>query len=378
MRKFFKGLLIFLISLIVVFSGYAIISGKTYLFKAIAYNFADIDDYKIFTNDTVATGVAQPWSKSSAYNKVAIPDSLSSLLGGLKSVALVVIKDGELLQEHYWDGYGDASLSNSFSMAKSITSLLIGTAIKKGKISSVHQPVGDFLPEYKEGLASKLTIQHLLTMSSGSDWDESYENPLSVTTEAYYGSNLYKTATGAKIIKEPGTYHAYKSGDTELLGLIIEKATGKSLAAYAAEKLWQPLGAEQPALWSTDKKGGHAKAYCCFNTNARDFARIGQLMLDSGRWNGEEIIDSAYYEQSIAPCMITDEANLPCNYYGYQWWLYPDEPGVFYARGILGQYIIIIPSKKTVIVRLGHKRSSKVYNTAPLEVSELIRWGMTL
>ncbi len=378
MRKFFKGLFIFLFSLIVIFSGYVFISGKTYLFKAVLYNFADIDDYKIFTNDTVAAGTAQPWTPSSAYNKAGIPDSLSSLLDELQSVALVVIKDGELLQEHYWDGYGDASFSNSFSVAKSITSLLIGAAIKEGKIRCVDQPVGDFLPEYKDVLAARLTIRHLLTMSSGSDWDESYANPLSVTTEAYYGSNLYKTATSAKIIKEPGTYHAYKSGDTELLGLIVEKATGKSLAAYAAEKLWQPLGAEQPALWSTDKKGGHAKAYCCFNTNARDFARIGQLMLDSGRWKGAEIIDSAYYTQSIAPCMITDESELPCNYYGYQWWLYPGEEGVFYARGILGQYIIIIPSKKTVIVRLGHKRSPKEYNMAPLEVSALVTWGMSL
>src|SRR5688500_4491576 len=97
-------------------------------------------------------------------------------------------------------------------------------------------------------------------MSSGSNWYESYLNPLSVTTESYYGSDLYKTATGVKIVKEPGTYHSYKSGDTELLGLILEKATGRSISAYASEKLWQPLGAEHPAKWSTDKKSGNEKA----------------------------------------------------------------------------------------------------------------------
>jgi CubicO group peptidase (beta-lactamase class C family) len=269
-------------------------------------------------------------------------------------------------------------LSNSFSVAKSITSILIGAAIKEGKIKSVDEPVGNYLPEFKEGLAAKLRIKDLLTMSSGSNWDESYSNPLSVTTESYYGSDLYKTATGVKILKEPGTYHSYKSGDTELLGLVLEKATGKSISAYASEKLWQPLGAEHPAKWSTDKESGNEKAFCCFNTNARDFARLGQLMLDGGKWKGNTIIDSAYYMQSITRCNIPDEEGEPCNYYGYQWWIRPAFPGVFYARGILGQYIIVIPSKKIVLVRLGHKRSEQRINGAPKEIDALINWGMSL
>ncbi|MCW3120170.1 MAG: beta-lactamase, partial [Chitinophagaceae bacterium] len=288
------------------------------------------------------------------------------------------IKNDSLLYENYWDGYNDSSLSNSFSVAKSITSLLIGIAIKEGKIKSVGDAVGNYLPEFKEGLGAKLTIRDLLTMSSGSNWDESYANPLSVTTEAYYGSDLYKTATGIKIIREPGTLHSYKSGDTGLLGLILEKATGKSLSEYASGKLWKPLGAEHPALWSTDREKGNEKAYCCFNTNARDFARIGQLMLDSGKWNGSAIIDSAYYQQSISACNIPDETGKPCNYYGYQWWIRPAYEGVFYARGILGQYVIVIPSKKTIIVRLGKKRSDKRIQGAPAEVDALINWGLGL
>jgi CubicO group peptidase (beta-lactamase class C family) len=135
-------------------------------------------------------------------------------------------------------------------MAKSITSLLVGAAIKEGKIKSVDELVGNYLSEFKEGLGAKLKIKDLLTMSSGSNWNESYINPFAVTTEAYYGSNVYKTATGVWIVKEPGTYYAYKSGDTELLALIVEKATGKSLSKYASEKLWQPIGAEHAALWS--------------------------------------------------------------------------------------------------------------------------------
>jgi CubicO group peptidase (beta-lactamase class C family) len=378
MKKFFKRLFKFLLIIILLFCAYAVISGKTYLFKAVYYNFAGIDDYKIFTNDTVSTATAQPWPFAGNYNAIKSPDKLNALLERLNSVAVLVIKEDSLLYEKYWDGYSDSSLSNSFSMAKSITSLLIGVAIREGKIKSVEETVSNYLPEFKEGLAAQLKIKDLLTMTSGSNWDEAYINPFSVTTEAYYGSDLYKTATGVKIKRQPGTHFYYKSGDTQLLGLIVEKATGKSLSQYASEKLWQPLGAEHPALWSTDKKDGVEKAYCCFNSNARDFARIGQLMLDSGRWKGNLIIDPAYYSQSISPCNIPDESGMPVNYYGYQWWLCPSYPGVFYARGILGQYVIVIPSRKIIIVRLGHKRSGKRVNGLLEEVDALVSWGMGL
>jgi len=378
MKKALKFLFYFIVCLLIVFSGYAIISGKTYLFKAVYHNFADIDDYKIFTNNTVVAGQPQPWPFSGSYNKVNCPDSLSRLLEKLQTVGLLVIKNDSVWFEKYWDGYNDSSLSNSFSVAKSITSLLIGIAIKEGKIRSVDEPVGNYLAEFKDGLAAKLRIKDLLTMSSGSDWDEAYANPLSITTEAYYGSDIYKTAVKVKIVKEPGTLHSYKSGDTELLGLILEKATGQSLSNYASEKLWKPLGAEHAALWSTDHENGNEKAYCCFNTNARDFARIGQLMLDSGKWNGNAFIDPDYYHHSVSPCNIPDAAGAPCNYYGYQWWLRTAYGDIFYARGILGQYVIVIPSKKTVIVRLGKKRSDKRVNGAPAEVDALINWGLSL
>jgi CubicO group peptidase (beta-lactamase class C family) len=376
--KIIRRILIFIFLILILFSAFAFISGKTYLFKAVWYNFAGIDDYKIFTNNTVANGNAQPWNISSAYNKPEFPAELKSLLTDLGTVAVVVIKNDSLLFEEYWDGYSDSSKSGSFSMAKSITSLLIGAALKDGKIKSLDEPVGDFLPEFKDGEKASLKIIDLLTMSSGSNWDESYVNPLSVTTELYYGSDLYKTATGVKIIHKPGTLHSYKSGDTQLLGLVLEKATGKSLSEYAAEKLWKPLGAEHAALWSTDHDGGNEKAYCCFNTNARDFARIGQLMLDSGTWNGNEIISKDYFQKSITPCMVPEHNGQPCDYYGFQWWLVPYQPGVFYARGILGQYIIVIPSKKEVIVRLGKHRSAHNKQTVPEETDELIKWGINL
>ncbi len=374
--KLIKRILRVLALFILVFSLFAWISGRTYLFKAAYYNFAKIDDYKHFTNNTVATGNFQPWQVSKQYNKAVLPDTLTNLLENLKSVGLLMIKNDSIVFEKYWDGYSDSSLSGSFSMAKSITSLLIGVAIKEGKIKSVQESVGDFLPEFKEGEKAKLKIIDLLTMSSGTNWDESYINPLSVTAELYYGADAYKTATGVKMVKQPGSIHEYKSGDTQLLGLLLEKATGSSLSDYAAQKLWQPLGAAHLALWSTDHEAGNEKAYCCFNSNTRDFARIGKLMLDSGKWKGVPIIDSDYYARSITPCGITDNTGKACDYYGYQWWIDPEHKQIFYARGILGQYIIVIPSKKIIIVRLGKRTAIKRVHTVPTEVRYLINWGL--
>jgi CubicO group peptidase (beta-lactamase class C family) len=376
-QKFIRNFLLTILTLLVVFTLFSVLTGRTYLFKAIWYNFADIDDYEIFTNNTVVTGTPQPWHLSANYNKATMPSDLQQLLEELSSVAVLVVKNDSLLYEKYWDGYTDSSRSGSFSMAKSITSLLVGCALKDGSIHSPEEPVGNYIPEFKEGKKAKVRIVDLLTMSSGSNWDESYANPLSVTTESYYGNNLYKTATEVKIIQPPGTRHEYKSGDTQLLGLVLKKATGKSLSAYASEKLWKPLGAEHAALWSTDHTGGIEKAYCCFNSNARDFARLGQLMLDSGRWKGTEIIPADYYVKSITPCMLPNRYGNACDYYGYQWWLVPRSEGIFYARGILGQYIVVMPEKRMVIVRLGKKRSSHPVNGAPEEVDALIRWGKT-
>src|SRR5436190_22919598 len=186
MKKILKRILGFLLAFILLFALFALATGRTYLFKAVLYNFANIDDYKKFTNNTVAIGKPQPWGISGRYEKQTMPDSLRYLLEEINTVAVAVIQNDSLLFEKYWDDYNDSSYSGSFSMAKSITSLLIGAAIREGKIKSVQDPVGDYLPEFKEKSKSSLKIVDLLTMSSVSNWYESYSNPLSVTTEIYY------------------------------------------------------------------------------------------------------------------------------------------------------------------------------------------------
>lgn len=353
LKKSLKGFVWFL----VLINCLIFLSGKTYLYRAIWYNYAGIDDYRIFDNSKVTALNPADWTTGFDFNKAVLTDSLKAIHQRLESVAFLIIKDDSIRYEQYWDGYSDSSLSNSFSMAKSITSILIGIAIDEGKIKSVDQPVGDFIPEYNSEVNKVLTIRHLLTMSSGLNWDESYGSPLSTTTEAYYGKDLYKLVSGLQVINPPGKVFDYMSGNTELLALILEKATGKSMSLYASEKLWTPVQAKHDALWSVDREGGHEKAYCCFNSNARDFARIGKLYLQNGVWNGKQIVSSSYVKASVTPAPLVYTDGKPNTCYGFQWWLvnFKQHP-VFYARGILGQYVFVIPDLKMIVVRLGHKR----------------------
>ncbi|MFM7358688.1 MAG: serine hydrolase, partial [Sediminibacterium sp.] len=175
--KWIKRFLFFLFLLLLGIGLFAVLSGRTYLFAGIRHivtmrSLSDINDYQFFDNRTVEAGVAQPWPIGSDYNSDQLPDSTQKLLDELQTVAVVKIKADSLRFEQYRDGYSDSSLSGSFSVAKSITSLLIGAALQEGKIKSVDQPVGDFIPAFKEGEKAKVTIRHLLTMSSGTDWYE--------------------------------------------------------------------------------------------------------------------------------------------------------------------------------------------------------------
>lgn len=353
-------------------------TGNLHLYKAVWYNFAGIDDYQIFPNRTVEPS-EQPysWPVSSNYNEISLPKYLKDTLAINKTVAFLVIKDDSIVYEKYEEDYGPGSFSNSFSMSKSFVSALTGIAIEENKIGSVEDKVVDYLPWLKGSHKDQLKIKHLLGMSSGSDWDESYLNPFSVTTKSYYGNDLLSIMKNEYAITDrPGQFFNYKSGDTQLLAYVIMQASGKSLSEYASEKLWKPLGARNKALWSLDHKGGDEKAYCCFNSNARDFARIGQLYLDSGRWQGKTLIAHDYIKATLQPRLHLKDhkSGEKVDFYGYLWWLIPDFMGqpVYYARGIAGQYIICLPHKDIVIVRLGHERmDSKDHH--PKEVYTMIR-----
>ncbi len=377
LKRFFQFLL--LIILLLVAGLY--LTGNGYLIKGVRCTYlrgetsATIDDYQFFSHRRIDSGEEMPWPEASDYNEMTLSTKLLTTLEEYRSVAFLIIQDDSIRQEHYWDGYGKLSLSNSFSMAKSIISMLAFKAIEEGAIKGLHQKVVDFIPELKGPFAQELEIWHLLRMCSGLQWVEHYTSPFSVTAEAYYTRSLEKLILDQPIVNKPGSFYKYQSGNTQLMAVVLARATKMSVGAYASEKLWKPLGASSPAIWSLDHESGVEKAYCCFNSNARDFARFGQLYLDSGIFHGTQIIDTSWVVETTRP---TVTENGVTNFYGLSWWLVNEfDTPVYYMRGILGQYVIVIPELDLVAVRLGHKRAVQVLNDHPIDlvtyVDELIK-----
>lgn len=371
MKKFLKNTgLVFVLILcgLMVFTAFP---SNRYLWQVIRHGTADIDDYRIFANRTVKAANPQPWRISANYNQASIPVSRLPYFEKFETVAYLIVQDSSIVFEQYWDGYSSKSLSNSFSVAKSIVSLLAGIARDEGKIVSFDQPVADFYPPFATDNRKEITIKDVLTMSAGLDWNEAYSSIFSITTKAYYGDDIASLIANLKLVEKPGVRHRYQSGVTELLALIVSNAVGITLSEYASEKLWTPIGAEHDALWSLDRDNGIEKAYCCFNTNARDFARIGQLILNKGKWNGKQVISEKFINEATTPAdrLKDEDTERNVDFYGYQWWrIVRNGIEVKYARGILGQYILVIPEKKMVVVRLGHKRDVKTENNYPKDL----------
>ena len=347
-----------------------LLTDTTYIYKALVYQQADIDDIDIFYKRKVNAGnFSQPWPNSKQYSKTPLTDTLRRILDEMETGAFLVIRKDSIVYEEYWDKFSPQRYSNPFSVTKSIVGILVGIAIGEGKIKSIDDPVAKYLPEFKEGDKAKITVRHLLQMASGLNFTESYNTPFNATTESYYGKNLHRMVDKLKVTEKPGTVSRYKSGDTQILGFILAKATGKTLSEYASEKLWRHLGVKKPAYWSLDDENGNEKAFCCFYTNVRDLAKIGKMVLQKGQFNGRQLVDSNYLKLSLAPNNLPDGDGKKTDYYGYQWWMINrNGVDVKYARGLGGQYLFIIPSKDMLIVRMGRKRSSTRINGTPIDI----------
>ncbi|MEN9907763.1 MAG: hypothetical protein RLZZ540_904 [Bacteroidota bacterium] len=354
--KWLKKLLIGLIAFILIVEIVFYIFKIDYLIKAVRITYfnghstAFLEDYKYFPNRIIEKStVAQPWKIAKNCNQIKATKKLEELHQEIGTVAFLIIKKDSIWHESYYDNYTKDSKSNSFSMAKSIVSASLGKAIMEGKIKSLDQKVSNFIPGFKEGITANMTVGDLSSMASGLDWDEDYYDPFSITTRAYFDDNLRALVLGLKGIEKPGKSYKYLSGNTQLLAMCIEKAVGKSLANYVSDFFWKPMGAESDAFWQTDRENGIVKAYCCIASNARDFARFGKLYLQHGKWNGKTILDSSFVAKSLTP-RFKDSPQ-----YGYGWWLSNfKNKKVFYMRGHLGQYVIVIPEDDLIIVRLGN------------------------
>ena len=365
MKKILLGLVFFLA---IAFS-LIYVSKYNYLLRGIStvyltgHTTAYLTDYKKFYNDSILKSAQpQPWPLHDFYNQFLTNNALEDYHKDRKTVAYLVIKSDSILYEKYYDGFGRDSKSNSFSVVKSVVSALMGIAIQDGDIKSLDQKVVDFIPDLKGPYADQVTVGDLSSMASGQKWSEEYYNPFSVTSASYFVKDLDALIIDQPITEKPGEKFRYKSGTTQLLGMVIKKATGKTLSDYLTEKLWQPLGAEKTALWQLDsEEKGMEKAFCCLATNARDFARIGKLYKNHGRWNGTQLLDSSFVELSVKPRFELSPQ------YGYGWWL-DDFRGkkIFMMRGHLGQYILVVPEEDLIVVRLGHLKDEVNKNKSSL------------
>jgi CubicO group peptidase (beta-lactamase class C family) len=326
------------------------------------YNFSNITDYKIFpARQLPPKGEPFRFTENPSPNQIKNFSAtyLDSLLAATPTVAFLIIRHDTLLFEKYCRGYAKNSPVASFSMAKSYTSALLGIAIQEGFVKSVDEKIITYIPELadRQGF-DKITILHLLQMTSGIKSNESYYSPFSDAAKMYYGRNLRRYIRHLKAGYPPGTKFVYRSINTQLLGLIIERATKRNISDYFAEKLWQPLGMEYEASWSLDKKkNGLEKTFCCLNAKARDFAKFGRLYLHKGDYNGKQIVPESWVQASTR----IDTTQGSVWYYQYQWWLTNKRQNNFTANGLHGQYIYINPGKQLVIVRLGKQTGKNVH-----------------
>ena len=301
------------------------------------------------------------WPAAARTDIASIPhgsETMEALETG-ETLAFLVIHDGRIIAEWYRDDHGQDVPSMLFSVSKSIVSLLVGAAMDDGLLSSVDDPVTDYVPELAGGGFDRVTLEDLLRMDSSMEYVED-DNPLGIHIPFNYTPDLRGAILDLEVRDDPDPGFRYKSGDNALLGLVLDRALdGESLTEYLEWRLWDPLGAGNAGAWNVDHEGGLERTWCCLAMTARDLARFGQLVVQDGDWGGEELISAGWLDASLAPGF--SENRWPEEYdgsplvnYGYQWWLLDD--GAALALGKAGQYLYVDRDEDIVVVRLGEDR----------------------
>jgi CubicO group peptidase (beta-lactamase class C family) len=349
-----------------------------YVYRELFMDLGNVYDYRVLPERKLVASPDPFLFAKDASREVQVqnafqsnPDikDLDAFLANTGTQAFLVIQDDTLIYERYFLGNSRDSLLTSFSVAKSFDSALVGIAIQEGYIKSVDDPITDYIPELAERdpRFKDIHIRHLLMMTSGLRYNT--DRPISFGDDnlTYEFNDLRHLAlTETQVIEQPGVNFLYNNYNPLLLGMILERATGRSVAAYLQEKIWTPLGMEYDASWSLDsQKTSFEKMESGINARAIDFAKFGRLYLDGGNWNGTQVVPSAWVKVSTQDNGLIKDAPI---YYGYMWWgekCNPDSQD-FFALGNYGQFVYISPAKNMIIVRNGEK-----YGLA----GELEEWG---
>jgi CubicO group peptidase (beta-lactamase class C family) len=312
---------------------------------------------KIFPTRTVARGLTVsvlPYDAKVfdvSYEANGIKLDTAGYMKATNVSGLIVIKHGHILLERYGLGRTEKDRWTSFSVGKSITSTLIGAAIKDGTIKGLDSQVTDYLPEMKGTAYDGVTIGDLITMRSGVKWNEDYSDPKSDIAQFSLGQ---KRADGEDPIEaymaklprahKPGTVFHYDTGETNLAGILVARATRKYLSDYLSEKIWTKIGVEQDAVWMLDQ-GGEELGGCCISMTLRDYARFGLFFMHGGVADGKQILRAGWVKAASSSHVQSDEPGIG---YGYFWWIHPN--GIYEAEGIFGQSIFLDPRNDIVIV----------------------------
>jgi CubicO group peptidase (beta-lactamase class C family) len=280
---------------------------------------------------------------------LALDFDLDAYFESQRTAAMVIVLDGKVVLERYGLGFGSEGKWTSFSVAKSLTSTMVGAAMQDGVIESLDDPVTKYISGLEGSAYEDVSIQQLLTMTSGVRWDEDYTDPQSdvaLFNEHQAEDNLDVTVSYMrKLPREApaGEKWVYKTGETNLIGVLVSEATGKPLAEYLSEKVWQPFGMQQDATWLLGSTG-HEISGCCIQAATRDMARFGMFVMGGGEAGGNQVVPDDWFASATSK---QAEIGTIGRGYGYQWWTYDD--GTFAAQGIFGQGIFVDPARRLVI-----------------------------
>ena len=364
-------------------------TGHGYIWRALRSTYlqghrtANIDDAHNFDQRVIAKGQAVPWPQSAHYNQQQLSPIILAHHQQYGTAAFLVAQHGQLVHEQYFAPYTAQSRTNSFSMAKTITTMQVGLAVQQGYVSSFDAPLTEQLKEYSsDERGRKATVAQLSSMKSGHEWDENYYLPLNMTADLYYGKDAQALVLSHGFEREPASAYEYSSGSTQLLGVFLKRALQSkepelTISQHLSRSLWAPLGMGSDAIYTLDRpdeQGGMERTYCCIFATAQDFARIGQLLLQDGRWNNQQLLDKAFVERMRKPDLQA--------FYGHSLWMDWQYKTPFYLlQGHEGQYVIVVPSWDMVVVRTGLHRDKKSLGPngqIPLEVYNFIDQAVAL
>jgi len=309
--------------------------------------FRAMDRLPLLAKASVITPSPEPLSLP-AGEPLDIP-AVEEYMADQHTSGLVILQDGKIRFERYGQEFDADGRWTSFSVAKSFTSTLVGSAVQDGYIKSLEDKVSQYIPDLRGSAYDDVTIRQLLTMSSGVKWNEDYEDPeadVAKFNNAKADPGVDATVSFMRKLPRahpPGTVWHYNTGETNLIGVLVSSATGKSLAQYLQDTIWHPAGMAATATWLQGKTG-HEIAGCCIQAATRDFARFGLFVLANGNVGGKQVVPEDWFSQAIRKQM---DIGVPGKGYGFQWWTYDD--GAVAAQGIFGQGIFIDPQRRLVI-----------------------------